>query len=181
MSRIGKLPIELTSGTEAKIEGQILTVKGPKGQLTQEFNNKVKVEVADNQIRVTIVDISSKEQRAYWGLYRSLFANMVEGVNNGFEKKLEVNGVGYKVAGGDNKLTLNLGYSHPINFDLPEGVKAEIAGNIITIKGIDKQLVGETAAQIRKLRKPEPYKGKGIKYIDEVIRRKAGKSAATGA
>ena len=179
MSRLGKLPIELIAGTEAKVQGQILTVKGPQGQLTQEFNNKVKVEVADQQIKVTINDINNKEQRAYWGLYRSLFNNMVQGVNKGFTKQLEINGVGYKVASGNNKLTLNLGYSHPIDFALPEGIQAEVAGNIITIKGIDKQLVGETAAQIRKLRKPEPYKGKGIKYIDEIIRRKAGKSATS--
>ena len=180
MSRLGKLPIELINGTTATLSGRVLTVKGPKGQLTQSFNDQVKVEVVENQIRVTVPNPDNKQQRAYWGLYRSLFNNMVQGVNTGFEKKLEINGVGYKVAGGGNKLNFSLGYSHPIVFDLPAGITAEIAGNTITLQGIDKQLVGEMAAQIRKLRKPEPYKGKGIKYVDEVIRRKAGKSAASG-
>ncbi|MFH0951145.1 MAG: 50S ribosomal protein L6 [bacterium] len=180
MSRLGKMPIELNSNTIAEVKGQVLTVKGPQGQLTQSFINLVQVVVADNQIRVTVTDPQIGKQRAYWGLYRSLFNNMVQGVNEGFTKQLEINGVGYKVAGGGHKLTFNLGYSHPIIFDLPEGITAEIAANIITLKGIDKQLVGEMAAQIRKLRKPEPYKGKGIKYVEEIIRRKAGKSAASG-
>ncbi|MFH1413098.1 MAG: 50S ribosomal protein L6 [bacterium] len=178
MSRLGKMPIELPKGTEVKLEPGLIRVKGPMGQLEQKFPESVKVEVADNQIKVSVKDPENKKQRSFWGLFRTLIKNMVQGVNEGFEKKLEVNGVGYKVVGGGNKLTLNLGYSHQINFDLQEGVQAEIAGKIITIKGIDKQLVGETAAQIRKLRKPEPYKGKGIKYIDEVIRRKSGKTAS---
>lgn len=178
MSRLGKLPIKLTTGVEAKLQGDLLIVKGPKGQLEQKIHPQVKVEIVDQEIRVTVKDPESKQGRAFWGLFRSLIKNMAEGVATGFEKKLEINGVGYKVAGGGSKLTLSLGYSHPINFSLPDGVQAEIAANIITIKGIDKQAVGEAAAQIRKLRKPEPYKGKGIKYVDEVIRRKAGKSAS---
>ena len=127
---------------------------------------------------VTVGKPEDKKERALWGLFRALIANMVTGVNEGYEKKLEVKGVGYKVAVAGNKVNLNLGFSHPLEFVLPEGISAVAEGNNLTISGIDKQLVGETAARIRKLRKPEPYKGKGIKYSDEIIRRKAGKTAA---
>ena len=122
----------------------------------------------------------AKKEKAMWGLYRSLINNMVVGLNDGFEKKLEVIGVGYRVALSGQKITLNVGYSHPVDYDLPEGINAQVEGNNITISGVDKQLVGEVAAQIRKVRKPEPYKGKGIKYSDEVIRRKEGKAAVKG-
>jgi large subunit ribosomal protein L6 len=178
MSRLGKLPIELTTDVEAKLDQGILTVKGPKGQLRLKLHNSVKLKISDNEIIVTVKDPETKKDKAFWGLFRSLVNNMVIGVTKGFEKKLEINGVGYKATGGGKKITFNLGYSHPIEFDMPEGIESEIAGKIVTVRGIDKQLVGETAAQIRKLRKPEPYKGKGIKYIDEIIRRKAGKTAA---
>lgn len=116
-----------------------------------------------------------------WGLFYSLIKNMVQGVSQGYEKKLEIQGVGYKVAGGGNALNLSLGFSHPVNFPMPAGIVAAVEGNTITISGIDKQLVGETAAQIRRLKKPEPYKGKGIRYVGEIVRRKAGKTAAKGA
>lgn len=178
MSRLGKLPIELISGVEAKLDQGVLTVKGPKGQLQQKIHDSVKLDITDKQIIVSVKDPELKQDKAFWGLFRSLINNMVTGVTEGFEKKLEINGVGYKATGGGKKITFNLGYSHPIEFDMPEGIESEIAGNIVTIRGIDKQAVGETAAQIRKLRKPEPYKGKGIKYVDEIIRRKAGKTAA---
>ena len=136
--------------------------------------------MVDGQIIVSIKDKDSKKEKAYWGLYRSLFNNMVLGVSQGFEKKLEINGVGFRVAIAGQKLTLTLGFSHLVNFDLPAGITGVVVGNTITISGADKQLVGEMAAQIRKIKKPEPYKGKGIKYSDEVIRRKEGKTAGKG-
>jgi len=180
MSRLGKLPISLPAGTEAKIENNLITVKGPKGELKQVFNDVVKVELVDGQIVISIKDKDSKKEKAYWGLYRSLINNMVVGVSTGFEKKLEINGVGYRAAIVGQKLTLTVGFSHPVVFDLPTGITGVVAGNAITISGFDKQLVGEMAAQIRKIKKPEPYKGKGIKYSDEVVRRKEGKTAGKG-
>ncbi len=178
MSRLGKLPIKLPDGVEAKIEDNVLIVKSAKGELKQDFKNLVSVKIENQEIIVDVENKNSKKQKAYWGLYRSLFNNMVIGLSEGFEKKLEINGVGYRVALSGKKLTLNVGYSHPVDFELPEGIEGQVEGNIITIKGFDKQLVGEVAAQIRKIRKPEPYKGKGIKYVDEVIIRKEGKTAA---
>ncbi|MFH0840475.1 MAG: 50S ribosomal protein L6 [bacterium] len=178
MSRLGKLPIEIVAGVQVKIESGFIVVKGPKGELKQAMSDLVKVDIKEKEVLVSINDVNSKQQKAFWGLYRSLINNMVEGVTKGFEKKLEINGVGYKSNVSGRTLVLNVGYSHPIEFKLPEGINANVDGKIVTISGIDKQLVGETAAQIRKVRQPEPYKGKGIKYIDEVIRRKEGKSAA---
>lgn len=180
MSRLGKLPIKLSEGTQAKIENGFIIVKGPKGELKQELHKLVKVEIKEKEVIVSVTDPKNKKERAFWGLYRSLISNMAEGVNNGYEKKLEINGVGFKALISGKKLTLNVGYSHPVEYNLQEGITAQVEGNVITISGIDKQLVGETAAQIRKIKKPEPYKGKGIKYIDEVIRRKAGKTATKG-
>ncbi len=180
MSRLGKLPIELPTGTQAKIEDSFIIVKGPKGELKTKINDLVKVDMDDEQIIVSVKHPEDKKERAFWGLFRSLIANMVIGVVQGFEKKLEINGVGYKAVLQGQKLVLHVGYSHPIEYNLPAGISAAIEGNIITLTGIDKQLLGETAAQIRKIRKPEPYKGKGIKYADEVIRRKVGKTAVKG-
>ena len=176
MSRLGKLPIEIPQGTQVKIEDDFVIVKGPKGELREKINDTVKIEVSEKEVIISIKDIQSKKEKAFWGLYRSLISNMVEGVNSGFEKKLEINGVGYKVSLQGKKLVLNVGFSHPVDFELPEGISATVEANLITISGFDKQLVGETAARIRKVKKPEPYKGKGIKYVDEQIRRKAGKS-----
>lgn len=181
MSRLGKLPINLPQGVTASINGDIFSVRGPKGELTQKIDPIVKVEIADNAVKVSVANPSSKKEKAFWGLFYSLLKNMVIGVSQGYEKQLEIQGVGYKVAGGGNKLTLSLGFSHPVIFDLPKGIEASTEGNTITLKGIDKQLVGETAAQIRRLKKPEPYKGKGIRYVGEQVRRKAGKTAAKGA
>lgn len=180
MSRLGKLPIELKEGTQAKIENNFIIIKGPKGELRQELHKLVQVEVDGNKVTVNVKDKENKKEKSLWGMYFSLIRNMAVGVNEGFEKKLEINGVGYRVAASGNKLNLSLGFSHPVVFDLPEGVSAQAEGNIITLKGANKQLVGETAARIRKIRKPEPYKGKGIKYIDEVIIKKEGKTAAKG-
>lgn len=174
------MPIELVDGVTAKIEGNCILVKGAKGELRQEINDIVKVAINEKDIVVDVADKTSKKEKAFWGLYRSLISNMVEGVSKGFEKKLEVNGVGYKVALQGKKLVLNVGYSHPVERDLPEGLTAVVEANVITISGFDKQLVGEFAAQLRKIRKPEPYKGKGIKYMDEVIIKKEGKTAAKG-
>ena len=180
MSRLGKLPIKLSKETQAKIEDDFIFIKGPKGELKQKLNNLVKIDINADEVVVSVKDKENKKQKAMWGLYRSLINNMAQGVVDGFEKKLEVNGVGYKVSVSGNKITLNVGYSHPVDYNLFEGISAKVEGNVISIFGINKQLVGETAAQIRKIRKPEPYKGKGIKYVDEVIIRKVGKTSAKG-
>jgi len=180
MSRIGKLPIEIPSGVEVKFADGVLTVKGPKGELKQDIQPLVKLEIADNQI-VVVPQAETKEARSFHGLYRSLTANMVEGVTKGYQKRLEINGVGYRAQIQGQKITLSLGYSHPIEYQVPEGVTAVIdkeKNNVIVVSGISKQKVGQTAAEIRDFRKPEPYKGKGVKYEDEHIRRKAGKAAS---
>ncbi|MCX6792778.1 MAG: 50S ribosomal protein L6 [Candidatus Falkowbacteria bacterium] len=181
MSRLGKLPIKLVKGSTAVLNNGILTVKGPKGELTQAINGLANVEITAEEIKVSVNDSISKKQRAMWGLFYSLINNMVIGVTEGYEKKLEIQGVGYKVANGSRALTFSLGFSHTINFPLPDGIEANAEGNIITVKGIDKQMVGEITAQMRRLKKPEPYKGKGIRYVGEIVRRKAGKTAAKGA
>ena len=178
MSRIGKQPIEIPEGIEVNIDDKnVVTVKGSKGELQEKIHSNVSIEKKDKEVIVSIEDISDKKQKSLWGLSRTLISNMIEGLIKGYEKKLEVNGVGYRVALAGKKLTLNVGYSNPVDFELPEGVNGAVEGNVITISGINKQAVGQAAARIRKIRKPEPYKGKGIKYIDEVIRRKAGKAA----
>jgi large subunit ribosomal protein L6 len=180
MSRLGKLPISLPNGTQVKIEKDLIVVRGPKGELKQKLVEPVKIEVTNEELKVSVPHPERKREKALWGLYRSLINNMVKGVNEGFEKKLEIVGVGYRAEMRGDKLILNVGYSHPVEFTIPADIKSQVDGNIINISGIDKQRVGEIAAQIRKVRKPEPYKGKGIKYIDEVIRRKEGKSTAKG-
>ncbi|MFH1822449.1 MAG: 50S ribosomal protein L6 [Patescibacteria group bacterium] len=177
MSRLGKLPIELPNGTQAKLEDDFIIVKGPKGELKIKNNKFVKIEIKDNIISVSVKNSDNKKEKSLWGLYRSLINNMVIGVNEGFEKKLEINGVGYRVNVTGKNLVLNVGYSHPVEYKIPEGININVEDKIITVTGIDKKLVGEVAAQIRMVKKPEPYKGKGIKYLDEVIRRKEGKSA----
>ena len=180
MSRLGKLPIILPAGVTATLSGHLLVVKGPKGELKQDFNSDIIVTIEETQILVSKNENGSKKASVMWGLYRTLFANMVEGVSAGFVRKLEINGVGYRANVAGNRLNMALGFSHPIEFDLPEGITALVEGNIITLNGFDKKLIGETAARIRKIRKPEPYKGKGVKYLEEVLRRKAGKSASKG-
>ncbi len=177
MSRIGKKPIEIPENVEVKMEADEIFIKGPKGELNQKIHPQVKIEIKDNQIIVTVLKSKNQRQRALWGLFASLIKNMIVGVTESYEKKLEIIGVGYKVNLQGDKLILNVGYSHPIEFDIPSGITASVDKNTITISGVDKQLVGEIAAQIRKIRPPEPYKGKGIKYVDEVIRKKVGKAA----
>lgn len=181
MSRIGKRPISIPDGVEVKQEDQKIIVKGTKGTLEQGLPSFVELEIKDNEIKVLVKQPNNKEQRSCWGTIAALIRNMIKGVKDGFEKKLELVGVGYRAELKGEDLVLNVGFSHPINFKIPEGIKANVEKNTIVIQGIDKQLVGEVAAKIRKFRKPEPYKGKGIKYSDEVVRRKAGKKvSATG-
>lgn len=177
MSRIGKNPIEIPSGVEVSVGASEIQVKGPKGTLSTAVHPTVAYQIEDGKVVVNRVD-DSREARAQHGLRRSLLANCVEGVSKGFEKGLEVIGVGYKVSVQGPKVVLNVGFSHPVEFDLPAGIEGRVEGSKLLLQGIDKQLLGEVAARIRRVRPPEPYKGKGIKYIDEVIRRKAGKSGA---
>jgi len=181
MSRIGKQPIEIPAGVSCSIEGKTAIIKGPKGELKVSLPPRVTVEEKENKLNVSISDTTQARLAAFWGLGRSLIANAVTGVTDGYSKQLEVNGVGYKVALKGKDLVLNVGYSHPVDYNLPAGIEAQIEKNVITLKGYDKQLIGKVAAEIRSVRKPEPYKGKGVKYVDEVIRRKAGKKAVSTA
>jgi len=180
MSRIGKKPIFIPEDVKIRTEDNVIYVNGPKGELKQSLPDFVKIEIKDNQLNVSVEYPEDKKQRACWGTFNVLILNMIQGVTRGFEKRLELVGVGYRAKISDNKIILNIGFSHQVEFVFPEGIKASVEQNIIVIQGIDKQLVGETAAQIRKLKKPEPYKGKGIRYVDEVVRRKSGKKAAIG-
>lgn len=176
MSRIGKQPIAVPAGVTVTISpANEVVVKGPKGTLTQTFDSAINIALEDNQVVVTRPN-DLKRNRSLHGLTRTLIANMVEGVTNGFTKVLEINGVGYRAAKQGKKLVLSLGYSHPVEMEDPEGLSTAVDGNKITVSGIDKAAVGQFAAEIRDKRRPEPYKGKGIKYIDEVIRRKEGKT-----
>lgn len=175
MSRIGKKPVVIPQGVKVELKGSNLSVSGPKGNLAMDIHPKVRVALTENEILVDVADKEDKRERALWGLTRALINNLIEGAVKGFEKKLEVNGVGFKVAKEGQKIVMSLGFSHPVEVDIPEGLAAAVEKNVITISGPDKQKVGQFAAEIRELKKPEPYKGKGIKYIDEVVLRKAGK------
>ncbi|MFI3236754.1 MAG: 50S ribosomal protein L6 [Lachnospiraceae bacterium] len=177
MSRIGRMPIAVPAGVTVEIaENNKVTVKGPKGTLERVLVPEMKIEMEGDVITVTRPS-DLKRMKSLHGLTRTLINNMIVGVTTGYEKKLEVNGVGYKVAKAGKKLTLSLGYSHPVEMEDPEGIESVIEGqNVIVVKGIDKEKVGQFAAEIRDKRRPEPYKGKGIKYADEVIRRKVGKT-----
>ncbi len=177
MSRIGKKPIEIPSGVEVTVGAEVVSVKGPKGTTTTPVHPMVSYKVADNAVEV-MRSGDSRQERAQHGLHRTLLFNCIEGVSKGFEKTLEVIGVGYKVNVQGKNIVLNVGFSHPVNYAIPAGIEAKAEGGKLTISGVDKQLVGEVAAQLRRVRPPEPYKGKGIKYIDEQIRRKAGKSGS---
>ena len=176
MSRIGNKPITVPEGVEIKIDGQKITVKGPKGTLEKEFHKNMKINLEGNVLTVVRPD-DQPENRSLHGLTRTLLNNMIEGTTKGFERKLEVNGVGYRASKKGNDLLLNLGYSHPIEMAAPEGITFDVPNaNEIIVKGMDKELVGQTAAVIRTKRPPEVYRGKGIKYAEEVIRRKEGKA-----
>lgn len=181
MSRIGKKPIDLPEGITASMSADYLAIKGPKGELKQKIHPLVRIEIKDKQIISAVQNPEQKEQKALWGLFASLIKNMIKGVKEGFEKKLEVVGVGFKVNLQGNKLVLNVGFSHPVEFVLPAGITAAVEKNLITLTSIDKQQIGEVAARIRRIKKPEPYKGKGIKYADEIIKKKVGKAAAKAA
>jgi large subunit ribosomal protein L6 len=175
MSRIGKLPIQIPSGVTITVDSDVITVKGAKGELTVPHLSDVTVTVADGEA-TTVRKDDEKIAKAQHGLQRSLLNNAVVGVQGGFEKKLEVNGVGFRVSGGGQEIEMQLGFSHPVKYKAPEGVQLTVNKMEITVNGIDKQQVGQVAAEIRSLKKPEPYKGKGIKYADEQILRKAGKA-----
>ncbi|PIR93701.1 50S ribosomal protein L6 [Candidatus Falkowbacteria bacterium CG10_big_fil_rev_8_21_14_0_10_39_11] len=177
MSRVGKNPIIVPDGVTVTIGDNQVHVKGPNGELTEVIHPSVIIEQNDKELIVKVNDENNPKERALWGLFRSLVNNLIVGVTEGYKKELEINGVGYRAEVKGNVVVLNVGYSHQVEFALPDGVKVNVEKNIITISGINKQLVGQVAANIRKIRKPEPYKGKGIKYIDEVIRRKVGKTA----
>lgn len=177
MSRIGKMPVKIPSDVDVTIDGASMTVKGPKGTLQRELHQDMRVTIVDNEIMVERPS-DDNQHKALHGLTRSLIANMVDGVTKGFEKHLEISGVGYRAALQGTKLVLTVGYSHPVEFEPPEGITFEVpAVTQILIKGIDKEKVGQIAADIRAVRVPDPYQAKGIKYKDEVIRRKAGKTA----
>ena len=179
MSRIGKLPVPIPEGVKVNIAGRSITISGPKGELQLTYSPFVKVELRSEALVVSKQG-RSEEAPKHYGLIRSLLFNMVQGVSQGFEKHLEIHGVGYRAQVSGRKLTLSVGFSHTVEYQLPEGVEATVEGNLITLKGIDKQLVGQAAAEVRAIRKPEPYKGKGIRYQDEHVRRKAGKTASAG-
>ena len=182
MSRIGKLPIEIPAGVTIDIKDNFVTVKGPKGELKQSVNPNIKLEIEGNELKVSRPD-DTKESRAQHGLYRALLNNMIVGVSAGFKKEMEIVGVGYRATSNGQVLELNLGYSHTIYMKMPPEVKVEAKSErnknpLITLESADKQLLGQICAKIRSFRKPEPYKGKGIKFVGEVIRRKSGKTAA---
>lgn len=175
MSRIGKLPVPVPGGVEVRIGTDAIEVKGPKGQLSTPVCPLLNYKLEDGHVVIERRE-ENNESRAQHGLRRTLLANCIEGVTKGFSKALEVIGVGYRVGVKGNLVELSVGYSHPVIVELPDGIKATVEGQVLTLSGANKELVGETAAKIRRIRKPEPYKGKGIKYVNEVIRRKVGKS-----
>ncbi|MFH0818900.1 MAG: 50S ribosomal protein L6 [Patescibacteria group bacterium] len=179
MSRIGKKPINIPEKVSVEIAPNQIKIKGPKGELTQFIHPDIMVKQVDNELIVDANNKDIKQGRALWGTFASIINNMVIGVTQGFSKSLEINGVGFGWEMQGNKLNLKVGFSHPVVFEMPKGIEGKTDKNTLTITGIDKQLVGAIAAEIRKIKKPEPYKGKGIKYSDEIIRRKAGKQASS--
>jgi len=178
MSRIGKKSIQITPGVEVKLLNGIIEVKGPKGFLKMTPVSEVEVLIEEKEIKINPKINDDNKSRALWGLTRTLIANMIEGVTKGFEKKMEINGVGFKARVEGKDLILDVGFSHPVKIPAPENISFLVEKNIITVSGIDKELVGQISASIRRIRSPEPYKGKGIKYTTEIIRKKLGKKAA---
>lgn len=180
MSRVGKKPIEISEGVEIKIDGRKVIVKGPKGELSREVRPEVKIEINKGQIIVSLLS-DSRQASAFWGLERALLQNMVLGVVKGFKKELEINGVGYRAKVENDKLILELGFTNPVEITIPEGLEVSVKGRAIIIAGIDKAAVGQFAAKARKVKPPDPYKGKGIRYAGEEIKLKPGKKAAIAA
>jgi len=178
MSRVGKQPVTIPSGIDISVDGAVIVAKKGNNEKRLDTHGRVTVEIKDNEITLGRQG-DDKQSSAYWGTYRSLLNNIIEGLEKGFKKSLEINGVGYRAAVKGAVLELQLGFSHPINFDIPDGIEITVEKNIISINGTDKQVVGQVAAEIRSFRPPEPYKGKGVKYTDETIIRKAGKTASS--
>jgi large subunit ribosomal protein L6 len=178
MSRIGKQLMAIPSGVTVEAKDGMILVSGPKGVLKRPLDARVSVIVENGTVRADVADKEEKSERSVWGTFAAHIKNMMTGVTTGFQKQLEINGVGYRVAMQGKDLKFEVGYSHPVVYQMPADVSAAVEKNLITLKSSDKELLGRTAAEIRDIRKPEPYKGKGIKYLDEVIRRKAGKTAA---
>ena len=179
MSRIGKKPILIPEGVEVNIDGQKVSIKGPKGEISQELSDEILVEQKEDKLQLSLKK-RDKQSRALWGLWRALLKNDVEGVTSGFEKKLEIRGVGYRASlAGDGVIKLEVGFSHPVNLKIPQRIDVAIEKNLITVSGINKQAVGEFAAKVRKIKPPEPYKGKGIRYLGEKVRKKEVKKVAT--
>ncbi|MDQ6970102.1 MAG: 50S ribosomal protein L6 [Mariprofundus sp.] len=177
MSRVGKQPITLPAGVEARIDASSVTIKGSKGELTSPLFAGITVEQDGSVLKVLCSDLGTKKTKSFYGLVRALLASNVIGVTKGFEKKLELRGVGYRAQSQGKKLNLSLGFSHPVEYALPDGVEAVVEKSFITVSGIDKQKVGQVAAEIRAFRPPEPYKGKGVRYVDEYVAMKEGKKA----
>jgi len=174
MSRIGKKPIQIPENVKIEIEAQKITVKGPLGELSREVRPEIGLKIEEGKV-ILFPQIETKKTKDFWGLERALVNNMVEGVTKGYEKNLEIKGLGYKAALEGDELVLKVGFTHPVKMKKPEDIKISVKGNIITVSGIDKTKVGQLAAKIRKVKKPEPYKGKGIRYLGEKVRRKVGK------
>lgn len=181
MSRVGKKPVQIPSGVTVELSGNAMKIKGPKGELQKKFHENIKIEVKDGAVVVTRPS-DTQQNRELHGLTRNLIANMIEGVTKGFERKMEIIGVGFRAQTAKNKITLSLGFSHPVVYLAPQSIEFKMdeeKKNILTISGLDKETVGEVSAKIRSFKPPEPYKGKGIKYMDEHIQRKAGKAVVT--
>ena len=179
MSRVGKKPILIPEKVECKAEGQKIIVKGPKGELSLEITPEIKIEVKEG--RITVLPPKVKKTKALWGLTRTLIANMIDGVTKGYEKKLSIEGLGYKAQLEGKDLDIRVGFTHSVEIKAPEGISFSVEKNIIIVSGINKELVGQISAKIRRIRPPEPYKGKGIRYLGEVVKRKVGKKAVTTA
>jgi len=184
MSRIGKKPISIPENTEVKIENNLISVKGPKGNISKKIDPQIKIEIKDGKILVYPDEKATRKNKkinALWGLTRAIIFNMIKGVTEGYQKKLIIEGVGYRGRVEGNELILNLGFSHPVKIEQTDDIKFSVDKNILIVEGVDKEKVGQIAAQIRKIRPPEPYKGKGIRYEGEIIRRKAGKKVGAAA
>ncbi len=178
MSRVGKKPILIPEGVEVKIEDQKIIIKGPKGELQRKIRPEIGVEIRDNQVFL-FPKIEIKKTKAFWGLTRALIFNMVQGVARGYEKKLQIEGLGFRASLEGNDLVLQVGFTHPVKIKAEEGIKFSVEKTIITVSGIDKEKVSQTASKIKKIKPPEPYKGKGIRYLGEIVKRKTGKRVAT--